>query len=284
MRLTNIGHCGLNVVDLDRALAFYRDVVGLHVTERDGAAAYLRCGAEHHCLSLHKAPQGGLHHIAFETPGPAGVDEAERELAARGTAVSAVSGEPGHAGRAIQFLDPEGRVVQIHPPMKRAGAGREPKGILLRKMGHLNLKVVDLFGMTDYYHKVLGMKISDWRRPAGSWLRVNPDHHGVGMVRTNVAGLHHTAFEVADWGEIRAACDWLAGHGVHLEHGPLRHGPGGNISIYFFDSDGIRVEIFCEIIQIWDDASYVPNEWPLDPPNFDVWTQSPPPAPSWTTR
>jgi catechol 2,3-dioxygenase len=42
---TRIGHVHLKVADLDRALAFYRDVLGFTVTQRIGtSAAFLAAG------------------------------------------------------------------------------------------------------------------------------------------------------------------------------------------------------------------------------------------------
>src|SRR5919201_883481 len=49
----DIGHVHLKVADLDRALAFYRDVLGFEVTQRYGEqAAFLSAGGYHHHLGL----------------------------------------------------------------------------------------------------------------------------------------------------------------------------------------------------------------------------------------
>src|SRR5207237_1559751 len=48
-----IGHVHLKVADLDRALAFYRNVLGFEVTQRYGRqAAFLSAGGYHHHLGL----------------------------------------------------------------------------------------------------------------------------------------------------------------------------------------------------------------------------------------
>ena len=49
----SIGHVHLKVSDLDRAIAFYRDVIGLSVTQRYGdQAAFLSAGGYHHHIGL----------------------------------------------------------------------------------------------------------------------------------------------------------------------------------------------------------------------------------------
>ncbi len=48
-----IGHVHLKVADLDRAVAFYRDVLGFELTQRYGRqAAFLSAGGYHHHIGL----------------------------------------------------------------------------------------------------------------------------------------------------------------------------------------------------------------------------------------
>jgi catechol 2,3-dioxygenase len=73
---TRVGHIHLKVSDLDRALAFYRDILGFTVTTRYGSqAVFLSAGGYHHHIGLNTwysknmppAPQAaaGLFHTAF---------------------------------------------------------------------------------------------------------------------------------------------------------------------------------------------------------------------------
>lgn len=59
-----VGHVHLKVADLDRALRFYRDVLGFELTQRYGdQAAFLSAGGYHHHIGLNtwKAPAAHLH-------------------------------------------------------------------------------------------------------------------------------------------------------------------------------------------------------------------------------
>ena len=71
-----VGHVHLKVADLDRALSFYRDVLGLELTQRYGdQAAFLSAGGYHHHIGLNTwessggtpPPPGstGLYHLAI---------------------------------------------------------------------------------------------------------------------------------------------------------------------------------------------------------------------------
>src|SRR5947208_15161258 len=75
----DIGHVHLKVADIDRALAFYRDVLGFEEMQRYGdQAAFISAGGYHHHIGLNTGeskggappPPGttGLHHVAIRYP------------------------------------------------------------------------------------------------------------------------------------------------------------------------------------------------------------------------
>ena len=75
----DIGHVHLRVAEIDRAVRFYRDVLGLELVMRLGdEAAFLSSGGYHHRIALNtwhsrggSAPPAGstgLHHVAIRFP------------------------------------------------------------------------------------------------------------------------------------------------------------------------------------------------------------------------
>lgn len=88
---TRIGHVHLTVADLDRALAFYRDVLGFEVTARYGRdAVFLSAGGYHHHIGYntwagHLAPAPvqsvlGLRHFSVLLPDPAALEAVEARV------------------------------------------------------------------------------------------------------------------------------------------------------------------------------------------------------------
>ena len=86
-----IGHIHLKVANLERALAFYRDVLGFELTQRYGdQAAFLSAGGYHHHIGLNTwesaggkpPPSGstGLYHLAIAYPTRAELAYALRRL------------------------------------------------------------------------------------------------------------------------------------------------------------------------------------------------------------
>ena len=138
-RPLRIGHLGIVVADLDRAVSFYTEVVGLRLTERFeyppdvvghgvtvAAGAFVRCDSAHHCISIftlrsdvehaeHAAGLApGLHHIAFELPTPEDLLAKLRAVQARGIEiVNARRGGPGNQPR-FYIRDPDGNLVEFY--------------------------------------------------------------------------------------------------------------------------------------------------------------------------
>src|SRR6478752_5201269 len=86
-----IGHVHLKVADLERAIGFYRDVLGFELTQRFGRqAAFLSAGGYHHHIGLNTweslggspPPAGttGLYHLAILYPTRATLADALRRL------------------------------------------------------------------------------------------------------------------------------------------------------------------------------------------------------------
>src|SRR5437588_46589 len=97
-----IGHVHLKVADLERAIRFYRDVLGFQITQRWGdSAAFLSAGGYHHHIALNTwqslggspPPEGstGLYHLAILYPTRAALADALRRVLAAGITADGAS-------------------------------------------------------------------------------------------------------------------------------------------------------------------------------------------------
>ena len=119
----SVGHVHLKVSDLERAIAFYRDLLGFELTQRYGTqAAFLGAGGYHHHVGLNtweskggKAPaQGatGLYHAAFLYPDRASLGAVLQRVINAGVPID---GAADHGvSEAIYFRDPDGNGVEIY--------------------------------------------------------------------------------------------------------------------------------------------------------------------------
>src|ERR671918_1149071 len=98
----DIGHVHLKVADLERALGFWRDVLGFEEQARLGdQAAFISAGGYHHHIGLNTwesrggapPPPGntGLFHLAILYPSRAALADALRRVLAAGIALEGAS-------------------------------------------------------------------------------------------------------------------------------------------------------------------------------------------------
>ena len=103
--MLRVAHVGLQVPDLDASVAFAERVLGLRVSERDDAVAYLTCNERHHELSLHAGSVAALDHVAFEVDRERfAAIEAQVEVIERGSAGVA---------DAFRFAAPGGMLIEV---------------------------------------------------------------------------------------------------------------------------------------------------------------------------
>ena len=120
---TKIGHVHLKVTDLERALSFYRDLLGFEVQQYYGDnAAFISAGGYHHHIGLNTwesqgglpPPPGttGLYHLAILYPTrPELADALHRVLSAGIT----LDGASDHGvSEALYLRDPDGNGVELY--------------------------------------------------------------------------------------------------------------------------------------------------------------------------
>jgi len=134
-----IGHVHLKVADLERSLAFYRDVLGFEVTQGYGRdAVFISAGGYHHHIGLNTweskggppPPPGttGLYHLAILYPTRAALADALRRLAKAGIPLT---GAADHGvSEALYLNDPDGNGVELYWDRPRAAWPRKPDGNL----------------------------------------------------------------------------------------------------------------------------------------------------------
>jgi catechol 2,3-dioxygenase len=119
----DIGHVHLKVADLDRALAFYKGVLGFEITQRYGnGAVFLSAGDYHHHIGLNTWESAGgpppargttgLYHLAIRFPTRAALADALRRVRA---AQIPLDGASDHGvSEALYLRDADGNGVELY--------------------------------------------------------------------------------------------------------------------------------------------------------------------------
>lgn len=148
---TDIGHVHLKVADLERALAFYVDVLGFGLTQRYGRqAAFVSAGGYHHHIGLNTweslggtpPPPGhtGLYHVAIRYPTRKDLARVVRQLVESGVAIHGASDHG--VSEAIYLADPDENGIELYRDRPREEWPRNANGEL-----EMTLKPLDVAGL-----------------------------------------------------------------------------------------------------------------------------------------
>jgi catechol 2,3-dioxygenase len=272
--VTRASHAVLAVRDLDASLAFYRDVVGLTVTDRSAEAAWLRGLEEvaHHSLVL-RATDGEpvCEWVGFRVREQADIARAESSLSARGLRVERV--EVPHQGPTLRYVDPVGQHIELTASMdlvdRRYQEFSEHRSARPQRLDHFQLVTHDVQTAADFYCD-LGFRLTEYTAKDGTdelwgvWTEVKGNTHD--LVLTNGRGprMHHVAYCVPDVSALMHAADVAGslGQGEQIDRGPGRHGISNAVFLYLRDPDGHRIELFTSHYQFID-LEERPLRWDL---------------------
>lgn len=213
---TRVGRVTLRIADLERSLAFYRDVIGFRVIRRGapGRDASVELGADgsdevllelRERRGLKPVPRRGLiglYHFALLLPDRPSLGRFLRHITAAGIAAGAAD----HlVSEALYLTDSDGIVMEVYrdrpreewqvsrlelvmasDPLDRAGliaaGGAEPWAGVPREscIGHMHFYVEDLISAEAFYHAALGFDKIVWSFPGALFLAAGGYHHHVG--------------------------------------------------------------------------------------------------------
>jgi catechol 2,3-dioxygenase len=119
----DIGHVHLKVSDLERGIAFYRDVLGFELMHRYGdQAAFLSAGGYHHHIGLNTweslggspPPRGttGLYHVAIRYPDRQTLAQAVKQVLDAGIRLGGASDHG--VSEAIYLHDPDQNGIELY--------------------------------------------------------------------------------------------------------------------------------------------------------------------------
>ena len=140
---TMLGHVALRVRDVERAAAFYSEVLGLKIKMRAGPMAFLgiREDASHE-LALFPLPADapgpeagrvGMYHMAWEMPSFEELELLQKRLIAKGAVITGYSNGQSN----VMFLDPDGNENEaVWEPAPDEMKRRREAGIAMPSLPH----------------------------------------------------------------------------------------------------------------------------------------------------
>ena len=147
----DIGHVHLKVSDLERALRFYRDVLGFEVTQQMGdQAAFISAGGYHHHLGLNTweskggppPPRGttGLYHVAIRYPDRKALAKAVKRLLDAGVRLDGASDHG--VSVALYLRDPDENGIELYYDRRREEWPRSSDGGVAMMSAPIDLRAL----------------------------------------------------------------------------------------------------------------------------------------------
>ncbi len=253
IRHKKLGYVALNVSNLERSVAFYRDHAGLDLVELDeGKQAFMSCNADHHNILLVQAATPSLKRIAYELEDPSQIGVAEQVLTDAGVAFERVSdAECGRLrmGSALRFRDPNGVPFELFSGMVSRPQKFLPHPADLSHLSHAVVKVPEFKKSVEFYRNVMNFRVSDFRHessgePYFAFMRCfpNPYHHSFAIIEAPKAAFFHIAFTVRSLDDLMFGRNRLKKAGITVAPTPGRHMASGSVFQYFADPDGFTLE------------------------------------------
>jgi catechol 2,3-dioxygenase-like lactoylglutathione lyase family enzyme len=292
INVRRISHATFETPDLDQQIEHFTKVTGLVVAAREKDRALLASKVGALVLQLVKGEHPRCAKLSFQLAPGSDFGEIARWLTTQGIKSDVRSDDIPGMSKLLAFQDIKGTTIELLTEWNYLTPNQSVGGVAPFKLGHVAFVVPDVQAIAEFYGKILGFRVSDWIEDIFVFMRCNPDHHTVNFVKGKRANLHHIAFQLRDFSHLEAGCDVLSMNRIPIIWGPLRHGPGHNVSIYHRNPDQQVIEFFAELDQLLDEdlGFFDPRPWHEDHPQRPkVWTRGnrahagwgPPPSPDW---
>jgi len=287
--LSHLAHVELITPKLEESTNFFKELLGMEESAREGKSVYLRGWGEyyHHSLVLTEGSQPALGHIGWRTNGPEELETAVKLIEADGWGEGWVESSVGH-GRAYRFRGPAGQLQEVFweverykaPPALTSTFPTRPqrftgRGVAVRMIDHVTVCSQDVMKDVIWYRDTLGFRFTEYTVPdqypdmvVFAQLTTNETSHNFAFVLdfSDVPGrLNHVAFYVPERTDLLRAADLLLEAGVQIEFGPGEHGIGEMPYLYVREPGSIRVELnanagYRNYVPDWEPVKWVPSQ------------------------
>jgi catechol 2,3-dioxygenase len=282
--ISQLSHAEIFTPAPDETAAFYKDLLGLQESAREGQSVYLRAWGEwfHHSLKITEGPGPGLGHAAWRTDGPQELDDAASRLQAAGLDGRCIDGDVGH-GRAYQFWTPGGHLIELvwdveryvaPPELKSNYPGRPQRQVAsnaaVRRIDHVTTHSTAIPDDINVFRDQLGFRFMEATVGPNDvlffvTLTSGAQNHDYAIVTerpddpaAKPGRYNHVCWYYDTREELLRALDVLGEHGYRLDYGPTKHGIGELFFCYVYEPGGNLVEL-----QTGGYWNYIPDWEPI---------------------
>src|SRR5258708_36083257 len=193
-----IGHATFETPDLEKAIAYYGEFMGLLVAERDKDRAFLATKIGQLVIELNKADRAHCIKLSFEVTPNSDFGELARELSKDGVRSELRNDSVPGMGQVLSFKDDKGTIIDLFKDWSYLANHAQVAGVGPLKLGHVAFFTPDIQRTVAFYERVLGFRVSDWIVDFFSFMRCNTDHHTVTFFTGPDLNRHPTPSDLKD--------------------------------------------------------------------------------------
>lgn len=288
INLHDIRYLRIGTPDLEGAVRFATDIVGLQLVAREGKAAYFRSDKvevrgdtrDHTLVYFEGDPLDQS--IGFDLDDPDDLDRVGAELERGGRPVRLGTKEECEKRRVRAFIaseDPTGNKIEIVARPYHSGvryfASRDAG---ITGFSHIGLYTKNAARDEAFWTGLMSARVSDWIGDA-ALLRIATAHHSIALFPAQRTGVQHINHQVEDIDDVMRSWYFLKEKGVKILLGPGRHPLSTAVMLYFRGPDGMVYEYSCGVKHILpeDEAAYRPRQFAFDQYAICLWGSTPDP-------
>jgi 2,3-dihydroxy-p-cumate/2,3-dihydroxybenzoate 3,4-dioxygenase len=282
INLRDIRYLRVGTPDLEDAITFATEIVGLQLAAREGKAAYFRSDKvevrgdtrDHTLVYFEGDPSD--HTIGFDLLDPDDLDAVGAALESGGHPVHFGTPAECEQRRCKAFIatkDPSGNKIEIVARPFHTGVRYFPgRDAGITGFSHIGLFCTDGKRDEQFWTRLCNARVSDWLGDS-SFLRIGTVHHSVVLFPSKSTGIQHINHQVDDIDDVMKSYYWLKQRGVKIVYGPGRHPISTAMMVYFEGPDKLTYEYSVGVkhIQPHEEASYRPRQFGMDAYNGDMW-------------
>ena len=275
--ISEIGYTSMLTRDLGASMKNAADMFGLVETDSNSKKAFFTAQNKHHEVVYVKSDRDGLDHIGLVVPNSAELAAVRAKVDEGGYPIVSENPIEDYIDEGFAFVGPEGYTWQIYT--EKLSYSMLKRGTLTAdRLGHVNIQVLDAPAQVRFMQYVFNMNISDAIGNEHFFLRCNTDHHGIAVFTGDSVKMHHHAWQAGNIMDLARLGDRLARKGARLAWGPVRHGAGDNIAVYYVEPNGVVTEYYCDMETIRDPDRPVRHFEPDDLWWINQWDGQVPPG------
>ena len=173
--VAHLAHVELFTPKPEESLRFFRDMLGLTESGREGESVYLRGwdDYERHTLKVTASNTSGMGHMAFRARSPQALERRVAALKESTYGIGWTDGDLGH-GPAYLFEDPDGHKIELYyetewyvappelqPSLKNQAQRFPARGANVRRLEHVECLAFDVKANREFFERYLGCRLTE---------------------------------------------------------------------------------------------------------------------------